>query len=342
MLLSIIVPIFNMEKYLDECLTSIVNQIETIKESVEVLLIDDGSTDGSGRICDKYAYQYSDTIRVFHNINQGLLLTRRFSFSEARGEYIVNCDADDTLELNALTKLIEAINKFHSDVILYNCNKYDGINKTPLFNNIFPDIQFGEVNKRLVLQEFLLSYRVVSMCCKCFKKQSLDLTTNYERYAGISNGEDTLQSLEIYSIASSFCYINESLYNYRMFSGMTSKFDDNYYESFKLILEQIELSNWKWQVYDFDKLLAVKYFSSTGRALTQLRFGDLDNRKFIIRYLKKLSADSKMKKFKTLFFKVIPYIQNDYIVLYILLFCRGYNLIWLALKVKKSIMRGGG
>lgn len=80
MLFSIIVPVYNVEKYLDECLESIVLQIEMFPNACEVILINDGSTDSSGKICDKYKEKYPNIIKVYHNSNQGLLLTRRCGF----------------------------------------------------------------------------------------------------------------------------------------------------------------------------------------------------------------------------------------------------------------------
>ena len=97
MLFSIVVPVYNVEKYLEECLDSIMSQAMEIEEGCEVILVDDGSTDSSGEICDRYCKIYQGIIRVFHNTNHGLLYTRRFGYKQTCGEYIVNCDSDDCL-----------------------------------------------------------------------------------------------------------------------------------------------------------------------------------------------------------------------------------------------------
>ena len=81
---SVIVPVYNVEKYLEECVNSLIGQ--TLKE-IEILLIDDGSTDSSGEICDQYAQQY-DNIRVIHKENGGLGDARNVGASEAIGKYI--------------------------------------------------------------------------------------------------------------------------------------------------------------------------------------------------------------------------------------------------------------
>lgn len=90
-LVSIIVPVYNVERYLKECLDSLIGQTY---QQVEILLIDDGSVDGSGDICDTYAKK-DDRIRVFHKINEGVSSARNTGIERAEGEYLIFADADD-------------------------------------------------------------------------------------------------------------------------------------------------------------------------------------------------------------------------------------------------------
>ena len=90
-LISIIVPVYNIEKYLDRCIQSILSQTYT---NFELLLIDDGSTDSSGAICDSYAEQDS-RVRVFHKPNGGVSSARNMGLDNANGEWITFCDSDD-------------------------------------------------------------------------------------------------------------------------------------------------------------------------------------------------------------------------------------------------------
>ena len=96
--ISIIIPIYNAEKYLHKCIDSILNQTLT---DYEILLIDDGSTDNSGEICDNYA-QKDNRIRVFHKTNEGISTTREFGVNIAIGNYIQFVDSDDWIESNML------------------------------------------------------------------------------------------------------------------------------------------------------------------------------------------------------------------------------------------------
>lgn len=101
-MISIIVPIFNVEKYLPDCLNSIINQSFT---DYEVLLIDDGSTDKSGAICNEYA-QKDVRFKVYHKKNEGVSSARNFALDKIRGDWVYFCDADDLLYEKAIEILI--------------------------------------------------------------------------------------------------------------------------------------------------------------------------------------------------------------------------------------------
>lgn len=106
-LISIIVPVYNEETYLPRCIESVLSQGYS---TIELLLIDDGSTDSSGAICDKYAAQ-DDRIRVFHKENEGVSKTRNLGISKASGEWVLFLDSDDYLLEDALLTLITQAQK---------------------------------------------------------------------------------------------------------------------------------------------------------------------------------------------------------------------------------------
>lgn len=113
-MISIIVPVYNTEKYLDCCIQSILVQTYT---DFELLLIDDGSTDSSGAICDKYAKQDS-RVRVFHKENGGLSSARNYGLEKHLGEYVIFCDSDDFwTEKDALSIMISYSLKYNLDVV---------------------------------------------------------------------------------------------------------------------------------------------------------------------------------------------------------------------------------
>ncbi len=111
-MISVIVPVYNVEKYIRECLDSILSQ--TIS-SFELILVDDGSTDNSGQICDEYA-QKDDRIRVFHKENGGLSSARNKGLDEVRGDYICFVDSDDRIRRDYLEKLYAAVSLGRADL----------------------------------------------------------------------------------------------------------------------------------------------------------------------------------------------------------------------------------
>lgn len=113
---SIIIPVYNVEKYIDECINSIVNQ-EKFNEC-ELLLIDDGSTDNSGKICDSYTKIYKNVF-CFHKKNEGCANARNYGLFRARGEYISFFDSDDYISSKSLSYLINEIEKEPFDILFY-------------------------------------------------------------------------------------------------------------------------------------------------------------------------------------------------------------------------------
>ena len=116
--ISIIVPIYNAEKYLNKCIDSIINQT---KKELEIILINDGSTDNSETIIKKYD---DKRIKYFKNKNQGIGKTRNFGIDKATGKYIMFLDSDDFLELNACEKMYEKAEKEKLDIVVCDYYRY--------------------------------------------------------------------------------------------------------------------------------------------------------------------------------------------------------------------------
>ena len=108
MQLSIITPVYNAEKYLKECVQSVIAQTYG---DWELILVDDGSTDGSGAICDEFQIQCPEKIKVIHHTNCGQILSRVAGMRCASGEYYLFLDADDQFEQQALERIAKAVGK---------------------------------------------------------------------------------------------------------------------------------------------------------------------------------------------------------------------------------------
>lgn len=118
---SIIIPVYNVEEYLEKCLDSMVHQTMD-KSKMEVLLIDDGSSDGSPEICDRYAKEY-DIFKVFHNKNGGVSTARNFGIDKAQGKYIMFIDSDDYLSHNSVKDITHFFDKHFDEVDLVTYNQ---------------------------------------------------------------------------------------------------------------------------------------------------------------------------------------------------------------------------
>lgn len=143
--LSIIVPVYNVEKYLEECLDSILEQTFT---DYELILVDDGSTDRSGVICEQYRKK-TDVIKVIHKENGGLVSARKAGISVACGKYIGYVDADDKIEQTMYQKLCEDAVKSNADIVICDVWQWDGKNKYPIAQNL----ESGVFSKEQLIQK---------------------------------------------------------------------------------------------------------------------------------------------------------------------------------------------
>lgn len=119
-LISVIIPVYNVEEYLRECVDSVINQ--TYK-NIEILLIDDGSTDSSGRICDEYAAK-DERIRVIHQENAGPSKTRNTGLDNAGGKFIYFVDSDDYIESNTLELLVNTAEANGADLVFFDAHSF--------------------------------------------------------------------------------------------------------------------------------------------------------------------------------------------------------------------------
>lgn len=233
MLLSIIVPVYNSEKYLRECLDSILRQDFG---DYEIILIDDGSKDNCGKICDEYAEKDS-RIRVAHKENEGVLLARREGVRIAKGEYIMLCDSDDYLSENALMRISTLIETTEPDMLMFGYDvvndKGDVIEKHyDVFDNNY---RFNEKNKEEILFALANTTWINNIWSKVFRRDVYDIDRDYTPYKDIKMGEDVLQVIPLIDKSRKIVYIGEPLYKYRSNpEGMSKNYKraylDNHYK----------------------------------------------------------------------------------------------------------------
>ena len=130
--ISIVVPIYKVEQYLDKCVNSLVNQ--TYKE-IEILLVDDGSPDRSPKMCDKYA-QEDPRIKVIHKVNGGLSDARNFGLKEVVGEYVLFVDSDDYIDVDTCEKFVSIMKDNKPDIVVGNAYRLENNKKYPMKHNL--------------------------------------------------------------------------------------------------------------------------------------------------------------------------------------------------------------
>lgn len=214
-MVSIIVPVYNVERYLVDCLESISNQTLT---GLEIILIDDGSQDNSGKICDEYA-QKDKRIRVIHKQNGGPSSARNLGIKNASGRFIGFVDSDDTIELDMYEKLYNIGICKNADIIAcgyVEINNFTGkINKAvePLGKEVL--IEGENIFKSFeecLSQKKILGY--TSMCNKLYKRSYI-VDNGLLMNEKIKIAEDYCFNLIAISGSSRICAINEPLYRYR-------------------------------------------------------------------------------------------------------------------------------
>ena len=182
-LVSIIVPVYNCKPYLEDCIQSVLAQDYG---NLELLLIDDGSTDGSGQICDQYAYY--NKIRIIHQKNQGVSATRNAGIRLASGDLILFLDSDDTIEPSMVSTMVADIEKEQAD-----CAFCGMIHDYPDHSRNFPETPAYFVTDGTgAIREILINYQATAgPVCKLFRKELLTATDTLFP-ADLTIGEDAL------------------------------------------------------------------------------------------------------------------------------------------------------
>lgn len=209
-LFSILVPVYNVLPYLEETFASILAQT---CDDYEVVLVDDGSTDGSGEACDAFAQRHCGTI-VVHQENRGLLLARRAALSHAKGRYIVTLDSDDALHPRALEQLAQIIGDHNPDIIAF---VYSRARDYRVFGPSRLSVPSGyyEGEQYQLFQSVVCQGLHNNIWGKCYKRSIADVETDYSAYCGLTHAEDLLQLIPLAAKARNFYYLDEALYYYR-------------------------------------------------------------------------------------------------------------------------------
>lgn len=325
-LVSIIVPIYNVENYLEECIKSIINQ--TYKE-LDIILVNDGSTDNSFSICKKYQ-QIDKRIVLINQKNKGLSGARNAGLNIAKGEYIQFVDSDDYLEINAIEKAVCEIESQKVKMVMYNYYNLDnGIRE---FDN-----QFLKNKKKISKHEFWEIYCqgkwafCVVAWNKLYKKSIFEDLRYYEGHFH----EDDFLIPEILDRIDNIAVIDEPLYYYRNRQGSIINTNIDYHR----LMDIIE-SAYNRAVYLYEEKESSAYHLSIRTLYWKLKeCGELEltkeQRKKYKMYIKKVKSMkllpncNKVLKMQNAFFKVSPKL---------LFFLKDNNRLKLIKRLMKNIL----
>jgi glycosyltransferase involved in cell wall biosynthesis len=208
---SIGIAVYNAELYLGDCLESIVEQIY---DNYEVILVDDGSSDQSGLICDAYAKKY-DKFIVVHKENAGALMARRTVLNYVSGDYIIMMDSDDALRNDALALIANSIADFNCDMLVYNASRVSTFDLPYRRYNFIDGQVFEGKNKEILYSLLIRTGSFNNLWNKVVKTELWDFDHDYSEFRQIIHSEDKLQLMPLITQAKKIVYIDENLYFYR-------------------------------------------------------------------------------------------------------------------------------
>lgn len=247
-MISVIVPVYNIEKYLKKCLDSLAFQTCS---DVEFILVDDGSTDNCGKICDDYA-EKDKRFKVIHKKNGGLVSARKVGIKNANGEYIGFVDGDDYIEKDMYFEFEKMIKKYKPDILVseFFFSYEDREEKSSQIpeKEFYSKSEFEKIYDKILFTGKYYEFGINPNCwSKVFKKELLEknlyLVDDCTRM-----GEDAAFTYPCLLDANSVCYISKPLYHYRIADGsMTKSYDKNMvnivYIAYDLIKKKVEQEN---------------------------------------------------------------------------------------------------
>lgn len=263
---SITVPVYNVERYLSQCLDSIVNQ--TLKD-IEIILVDDGSTDDSASICDAYAAN-DKRIKVIHKSNGGLASARQAGLECVSGEYYTVCDSDDWIELDFCETLYNKAKECNADIVLssYFSNYSDG--------RVIPSKSYEFVSQEQYIYD-TMTRKTAPMTWSKLIRTDLFKRFNIGYEIGINLGEDALLLYKFLKHPLRIVSVDKPFYHYRR-----EMLGDSYTNNISLkTLAQLEyVDKWKRENYSEARYDKIHIISVINLCCTALRTKDMNRKKF--------------------------------------------------------------
>ena len=317
---SIIVPVYNVERYIDKCLNTLVNQ--TLKD-IEIIVVNDGSPDNSQTIIDKYVKKYPKKVKSYIQKNGGQGSARNFGLTKASGEYIGYVDSDDYVELDMYEKMYNKAKKEDLDIVI--CGSYNVTEKGD------KEVELDEIKINNKKKNALIGRMAVWN--KIYKRELL--VNSNVNFRSKKWYEDLDFTVQILAISKKVGYVNKPFYNYLLREGSTMN-NSNIDRNLEILLSFDEvIKNNKLEEYnEIIEFLAIDHI-------------------YISAVVRVINASVEKSKKKSVIKKLVSYVKtnfpkykkNKYIytlstnrkIIYKLVNLKQYWLIKLIFKVKRSL-----
>lgn len=229
-ILSIIVPVYNVEKYISNCIESLLKQ-DISTQDYEIIFVDDGSPDCSMDIVSRYSC-HDNIVQIWQN-NQGVSSARNKGIEEAKGDYLIFVDADDEIEENSLNAIVAELKRTNVEILLLNSYIYENGRKGKGAYR-FPKNLTGNIISGIEL--FKKGYVKGNVCSAVFKRHFIiDYKLRFSEK--LKNGEDTLFMTIAFLYAHAICHLDVDFYKVKRRKGSASQTSD--YNSVKAILNSL-------------------------------------------------------------------------------------------------------
>ena len=237
-LISVVIPVYNVEKYLRECVDSVLRQTYS---NYEIILVDDGATDSSGMICDEYL-TLDSRVKVIHQKNGGLSVARNTGLNNAKGDYIYFLDSDDYIEDVTLEHLVKCVNEEHPDFIFFDGYVFfDECEDDGSMSHFVRNRKYETNVGRNCILELLNNDEYRTPVQFLLLKHEYLIKNNLMFYPGILH-EDELFTFLVYHYNGKCSHVHEQLYARRIRPGsiMTGSKWLRRYDSMMIVYQEIE------------------------------------------------------------------------------------------------------
>lgn len=205
--ISIIIPVYNVEHYLKRCVDSVLHQ-ENV--SFEIILVDDGSTDSSGKICDKYAKEHTK-VRCIHTPNAGPSTAKNIGYDVSSGDYVAFIDSDDEVKPNMFSEMLQSAYLHNADIV---CCNYIQIDEEGNYSHTEHTGQNFVLTQDEALKAILIKDKIYSQCwTKIYKRKTMQ-ENGVRNTEGLKTEEDFIYNIQAFACSKTICIVDKPLYIY--------------------------------------------------------------------------------------------------------------------------------